>query len=217
MADVAEFRLHPRALAIEHRLRIGGRAMRRVRALRALEVDIGIAAAPAAARRIIVSAAVLLNDFKLAQAAMSVPSALKCLLIRRQADEPAEQEVELQPLHQLALGADRIERLQEHRPQEHLRRRRRAARLRRIERIELRTHLGQRVVHDRFDRPQRMIGADSTLDIDIGEQLSRASIRSAHAQSPTVSYVNESPRSGSRERLFQQPARGGGSPLHLVC
>ena len=43
-------------------------------------------------------------------------------LVRREPDEPAEQEVELEPLHQLALRADRVERLQQHRPQQHLRR-----------------------------------------------------------------------------------------------
>ena len=32
--------------------------------------------------------------------------------------EPAEQEVELQPLHQLALRADAVERLQQQRPQQ---------------------------------------------------------------------------------------------------
>jgi hypothetical protein len=38
-------------------------------------------------------------------------------IINADADKPAEQEVELQPLHQLPLRPDRIERLQKHRAQ----------------------------------------------------------------------------------------------------
>ena len=54
----------------------------------------------------------------------------KCRVIPRRivdanADEPAKQEVELEPIHQLPLRADRIERLQEHRSQQLLRRDRR--------------------------------------------------------------------------------------------
>jgi hypothetical protein len=43
------------------------------------------------------------------------------------ADKPAKQKIELQPLHQLPLRADRIERLQQHRWQQLLRRDRRPA------------------------------------------------------------------------------------------
>jgi len=43
-------------------------------------------------------------------------------IVDADADEPAKQEVELQPLHQLPLRADRIERLQKHCPKELLRR-----------------------------------------------------------------------------------------------
>jgi hypothetical protein len=54
----------------------------------------------------------------------------KCRVIPRRivdanTDKPAKQEVELQPIHQLSLRADRVERLQEHRSQELLRRNRR--------------------------------------------------------------------------------------------
>ncbi len=37
-------------------------------------------------------------------------------IVDAQADEPAEQQIEVELLHQLALGADRIEGLQQHRP-----------------------------------------------------------------------------------------------------
>jgi hypothetical protein len=43
-------------------------------------------------------------------------------IVDADADEPAKQEVKLQPLHQLTLRADRIESLQQHRPKELLRR-----------------------------------------------------------------------------------------------
>ena len=48
------------------------------------------------------------------------------LIVDPEPDEPAEQEVEAQPLHQLALRADRIERLQQERPQQLFGRDRRA-------------------------------------------------------------------------------------------
>ena len=51
VADIAELRLHARPLAIEQRLGIGGRAMRRVRAPLALEVDLRVAPARSARRR----------------------------------------------------------------------------------------------------------------------------------------------------------------------
>ena len=57
-------------------------------------------------------------------------------VVNADANEPAKQEVELQPIHQLPLRADRIERLQEHRPQQFLGRDRGAAYLR-IQRREL--------------------------------------------------------------------------------
>ena len=52
-------------------------------------------------------------------------------IVDAEPDKPAEQEIVIQPLHQQALGADRVERLQEHRPQQPLRRDRGPARRRR--------------------------------------------------------------------------------------
>ena len=46
-------------------------------------------------------------------------------IVDTEPDEPAEQQIKLQPLHQLALRANRVERLQQHRPQQHLGRNRR--------------------------------------------------------------------------------------------
>ena len=51
-------------------------------------------------------------------------------IIHAKADKPAEQEVELQPLHQLALRADAVKGLQQHRPKQLLRRNRGPAKVR---------------------------------------------------------------------------------------
>src|SRR4029077_11213185 len=67
------------------------------------------------------------------------------LLIDRQSDEPAKQKVELQPFDQLPLRADRIEKLQQRRPQQSLRRDRRApARL--VERRKRSVEFSQRPI-----------------------------------------------------------------------
>ena len=58
-------------------------------------------------------------------------------VIHAETDEPAEQEIELHPLHQLALGADPVERLEQHRAQQPLRRDRGATDLRGIKRIKI--------------------------------------------------------------------------------
>jgi hypothetical protein len=68
------------------------------------------------------------------------------------ADKPVEQKVELQPLHQLPLRADRIERWQQHRPQQLLRRDRRSPD-RRVQRAKPARQRRQSLVHDCPDRP----------------------------------------------------------------
>jgi hypothetical protein len=68
-------------------------------------------------------------------------------IVDAKADKPAEQEVELQPVHQLPLRADRIERLQQHRPQELLWRDRGSTRPG-VQRRELARKPGQSLVHN---------------------------------------------------------------------
>src|SRR5512132_3534768 len=104
-------------------------------------------------------------------------------LVGAQTDEPAEQEVELEPLHQLALGPDRVERLQQHRPQQHLRRDRGPARAP-VKRRELAAQSVERLVDDAPDRPQRMIPPDAPLHVHIGKQLPAPPIRPAHPTPP---------------------------------
>ena len=94
-------------------------------------------------------------------------------------DEPAEQQVEVQPLHELALRAHAVEGLQQQRPQQPLRRDRRPADAG-IERGELRAQPLERRVDDLPDRPQRMIRPNPRLKIDIREQCTRTPIRPPH-------------------------------------
>ena len=123
-------------------------------------------------------------------------------------DEPAEQKVVLQPLHQLPLRADRVERLQQHRPQQLLRRDRRPPD-RRIQRRELPLQRRQRLVHDRPDRPQRMIRPHPRLKIDVAEQLARPIVAAAHhlTSESSRSQVNHAQQPG-RERPSSTPSNG---------
>ena len=89
-------------------------------------------------------------------------------IVNADADKPTKQKIELQPLHQLPLRPDRIERMQQHRPQQLLRRNRRAA-YSGIERRELARQLCQRLVHSSADDPKRMVLANSRFEIDVTE------------------------------------------------
>jgi hypothetical protein len=104
-------------------------------------------------------------------------------IVNADANEPTKQEVELQPLHQLPLRADRIERLQKHRPQQLLRRYRGTA-APRIERRELPGKRRKRLVHDPADRPQRMGLANPTFQIDVAKKRPRPLVPASH---PSVS------------------------------
>ena len=73
-------------------------------------------------------------------------------IVDAEPDEPAEQEVEVEPLHQLPLRADRVEGLQQQRPQQLLGRDRGPAE-RRVELGEDRRQLDQRRVDDRPGSP----------------------------------------------------------------
>jgi hypothetical protein len=104
-------------------------------------------------------------------------------IVDAEADEPAEQQIELQSLHQLPLRTDRIERLQQHRSQRFLRRDRRPPN-RRIKRRKIARQRRQRFVHNRADRAQRMALANPSFKIDITEKRSRPLVFASHDQSP---------------------------------
>jgi hypothetical protein len=110
-------------------------------------------------------------------------------------DEPAEQQVVFQPLHQKPLGADRSNSIArssfsggiDGRP------------IGRIESGELALPHRRCLVHDRPDRSQRMITPHPRLQINVAKQLAR----SAHAPSPKLIEANESWSPVSGERLLQ--------------
>ena len=90
-------------------------------------------------------------------------------IIHAETDKPAEQQIELQPLHQLALRADAVKRLQQHRPKQLLRRNRRPPEVR-IERRKGPRQITQRRVRYLTDRAQRMIAPNAGVQVHIAEQ-----------------------------------------------
>ena len=104
--------------------------------------------------------------FQLPVAVLGEARMVPARIVDPQAHEAAEQQVELRPLHQLPLRADRIERPQQHRPQQRFRRDRGPTH----PRIEPREVLGQalqRPIGERPDSPQRMIAPNTRLQIHI--------------------------------------------------
>jgi hypothetical protein len=91
-------------------------------------------------------------------------------LVDPQIQEPAEQQVVIDPFHQLRLGTDGIDRLEQKRLDQPLRRHAGPALLG-IRRIQSSAHLSQVLIDHPFDGAQRMIGADALFQIDCrGEQ-----------------------------------------------
>lgn len=82
--------------------------------------------------------------------------------VKRQANEPAEQQIVINLLHQLPFRTNREERLQQCRPQQHLRWDRRPAHAR-IERLEATIQTTKHFIAQLPDRPQRMIQRDALL------------------------------------------------------
>lgn len=117
-------------------------------------------------------------------------------------NEPAEQQVVVQLLHQLPLGADRVERLQQERPQQLLRRDR-GPPVQRVEPLKLRRQTGQHAVDQRQDRPQRMSGRHLSLAAHIAEQTFRPSIPPAYQQPrPNLPHAIESRPDGPGHTFF---------------
>src|SRR3954454_10414023 len=124
-------------------------------------------------------------------------------LVRTETDKPAKQEVELHALHQLALGAHRIKRLQEHGAKQHLRRDRGAPDPR-VKRRQIAIHGKKSIVDESTDRPKRMILPHPPLHVDVAEQRPRSLVRPAQISLPVGG--SESCLSKRHERLLQQPA-----------
>jgi hypothetical protein len=94
-------------------------------------------------------------------------------------DKPAEQQIVIDPLNQLPLRADRIERLQQQGSQQPLRRDRLAAD-RRVQRIKIARQRLQRRVCDAAGHPQRVIRGNPLLKIDVAEQIAADRVVAAH-------------------------------------
>jgi hypothetical protein len=100
-------------------------------------------------------------------------------IVHREADEPPEQQIVVELLHQLPFRSHRIEGLQQQRAQQALWRNRRTA----IAGIKLgksARHLHKRRIDNLADRPQRMICRNAILQSQIAEKIVRTIIRPAH-------------------------------------
>ena len=100
-------------------------------------------------------------------------------IVRREPDEPAEQQIVVELLHQLPFRAHRVERLQQQRPQQPLRRDRRSA-VPRIKLGRMPATAPQRRIDKLADRPQRMVRRNARLQPHIAEKTFRAMIFAAH-------------------------------------
>jgi len=110
------------------------------------------------------------------------------LLVDRQSDEPTKQKVELDPLDQLPLRPDRIEKLQKRGPQQPLRRNRRTP----VSLVKPRNRLiefRQRRIGQPSHRPQRMLRRNPRLDVDVREQRPDRLILASH-RSPAIRFAN---------------------------
>ena len=95
------------------------------------------------------------------------------------ADEPPEQQVVIQLLHQQALAADGVEDLQQLRPQQPLGRNRRPPDAG-IQAVELARHVTQHVVDQRPDGTQRVIGGHALLGRHVTEHRIGLTVVSSH-------------------------------------
>src|SRR5215213_9925180 len=116
-------------------------------------------------------------------------------IVDRQANKPAKQQVELHPLHQLPLGADRVESLQEHCPQKHLGWDRGPTRAR-VQFAERHRQRPQRRIGKMPDCSQRVIrptrASRSTYENNDPERLSDPRIRPSSKHPRRVNHAQPS-------------------------
>ena len=134
-------------------------------------VDLGLLCASGHARRSPWRIAPLSDPHKTSGQDLALQQSIKVLregqmvpdrITRAKTDKPAEQKVELQSLHQLALGANTAKRLQQHRPKQLLRCNRWSTKAR-IERSKFPRQIVQRRFRYLPDRPQRMVAPNPGL------------------------------------------------------
>ena len=122
-------------------------------------------------------------------------------IIRIQSHKPPVQQVVIQLLHQLRLAADRIQRLQQQRPQQSLRRDRRSSSAR-VQRLKMTPHLLQPAIHHRPNPPERVIAGNPLFQWNVAEYFALFFVWSAHV----VLDVQHSLQLPNR-RIFPQPVK----------
>ena len=100
-------------------------------------------------------------------------------IVDPEADKPAKHQVVIHLLHQLALGPDREQELQQARPDQPLRWDRGTPEIR-VKRLELGIEAGQRVIDHLPDLAQGVLRRDALLQINIAEQRPARLVRPAH-------------------------------------
>ena len=100
-------------------------------------------------------------------------------IFQRQPDEPAEQEVVAHLFHQLPLGTDRVEHLQEQRAHQFLGGNRVASAIR-VDHVEQAIEAPQRFIDQRPDATQRMIRRNEIIQLRHREKTFLQTVRSAH-------------------------------------
>jgi hypothetical protein len=108
------------------------------------------------------------------------------LVIQRQPDKPAEQQIVVELLHHLLLRTHRVEGLQQQSTKQPLGGNRRSAKFG-VQLLELRRQRRQRLVHNLSDRSQRMIFGNPRLAAHVAEQRVAPLIPTAHRTSPYIS------------------------------
>ena len=128
------------------------------------------------------------------------------LFVQVQSHKPAKQNTVIDLLHQQPLAANRIQHLQQLRPQQLLRRNRRSAGAR-VHAVESSRQLGKYFVHHHPDRPQRMIFPHPRFRRQITEHLTLLMIYAPHPSLLTRLACGTGV-------VFQQPARGFCQTVH---
>ena len=101
------------------------------------------------------------------------------LIVDPEADKPAEHQVVIHLLHELPLGSDRKQDLEQTRPDKPFRRDRRATEIG-VKRLKFAIETGERVIDHLPDLAQRVSRRDALFQIDIAEQRPARLVRPAH-------------------------------------
>ena len=121
-------------------------------------------------------------------------------------DEPTVQQVVVQLLHQLGLGADGVKRLQQKSAEQTFRCNRRPSAVG-VDLGELAIERDQHLVDDASDEAKGILRRNTVLEVDIREQFAIPLVRSAHPCLPIGKQQRNQIRSATSAALFQRPGR----------